>query len=109
MIFIKLFFISKNPEIKAEKKPVVADDWEEPLGKAPEDKPTPKTQAENKAFAPDSRENPPEIEEEEEKDPWVEDKQGNFVRQSELNQQEQNERVSTPKAKQQPKSNKKKK
>ena len=29
-----------TPEIKAEKKPV-ADDWEEPIGKTPEDKPTP--------------------------------------------------------------------
>jgi|TARA_B110000914_G_scaffold210038_1_gene208864 hypothetical protein len=42
-------------------------------------------------------------------DPWVEDEEGNFVRQSELNQQEQNERVSKPKAKQQHKSNNKKK
>lgn len=42
-------------------------------------------------------------------DPWVEDVDGNFVRQSELHQQEQNERISKPKAKQQPKSNKNKK
>ena len=97
-----------TPEINPKKAEV--DNLEESLSESPpQEKPTPKTQAENKAFAPDSRENPPEIEEEEEKDPWVEDKQGNFVRQSELNQQEQNERVSTPKAKQQPKSNKKKK
>ena len=96
-----------TPEINP--KEVVEDEWEEPIGKAPADKPTPKTQAENKAFAPDSRENPPEVEEEEKEDPWVEDKEGNFVRQSELNQQEQNERVSKPKAKQQPKSNKNKK
>jgi len=84
-----------TPEIKAEKKPV-ADDWEEPIGKTPEDKPTPKTQAENKTFAPDSRDNPPEVEEEDEEDPWVEDKQGNFVRQSEL-QGGKNEPVSKSK------------
>ncbi len=97
-----------TPEINPKKTEV--DNLEESLSESPyQEKPTPKTQAENKAFAPDSRENPPEIEEEEEEDPWVEDKQGNFVRQSELNQQEQNERVSKPKAKQQPKANKKKK
>ena len=45
-----------------------------------------------------------------EDDPWVEDKDGNFVRQSELNQQEQNERVSKPTSKKQsPKSQPKKK
>jgi len=85
-----------TPEITAERKPVVEDDWEEPIGKAPEDKPTPKTQAENKTFAPDSRDNPPEVEEEDEKDPWVEDKQGNFVRQSEL-QGDKNESIPKPK------------
>ena len=85
-----------TPEIKSEKKAVV-DDWEEPLSEsAPTDKPTPKTQAENKAFSPDSRENPPEAEADEEEDPWVEDKQGNFVRQSEL-QGGNNEPVSKPK------------
>ena len=83
-----------TPEINPKK--VVEDDWEEPIGKAPEDKPTPKTQAENKTFAPDSRDNPPEVEEEDEKDPWVEDKQGNFVRQSEL-QGGKNEPVSKSK------------
>ena len=96
-----------TPEIKAEKKPVVADDWEEPIGKAPEDKPTPKTQAENKAFAPDSRENPPEVEEEEKEDPWVEDKEGNFVRQSELHGSN-NESISKPKTSNKPKNKKKK-
>ena len=99
-----------TPEINPKKAEV--DNLEESLSESPpQEKPTPKTQAENKAFAPDSRENPPEIEEEEEKDPWVEDKQGNFVRQSELHQQEQNERISKPKTKHQsPKtSNKKKK
>ena len=83
-----------TPEIN--KAPIV-DDWEEPLSEsAAEDKPTPKTQAENKAFSPDSRENPPEAEADEEEDPWVEDKQGNFVRQSEL-QGDDNEPVSKPK------------
>jgi len=79
-----------TPEINSKKD--IVDDWEEPV----EEKSTPKTQAENKAFAPDSRENPPTVEEEEEEDPWVEDKQGNFVRQSEL-QGGNNESVSKPK------------
>ena len=83
-----------TPEINP--KAEVVDDWEEPISEsAPEDKPTPKTQAENKAFAPDSRDNPPEVEEEDEEDPWVEDKQGNFVRQSEL-QGANDESVSKP-------------
>jgi hypothetical protein len=84
-----------TPEINTKK--VVVDDWEEPLSEAEaKDKPTPKTQAENKAFSPDSRENPPEAEADEEEDPWVEDKQGNFVRQSEL-QGDNNESVSKSK------------
>jgi len=84
-----------TPEINP--KAEIKDDWEEPISEsAPEDKPTPKTQAENKAFAPDSRDNPPEVEEEDEEDPWVEDKQGNFVRQSEL-QGDKDESVSKPK------------
>ena len=95
-----------TPEINP-KEVVVADDWEEPIGKAPEDKPTPKTQAENKAFAPDSRENPPEVEEEEKEDPWVEDNQGNFVRQSELHGGN-NESISEPKTSNKPKNKKKK-
>jgi len=88
--------IKADDTLEINSKPI-EDDWEEPISKsAPEDKSTPKTQAENKAFAPDSRDNPPEVEEEEEEDPWVEDKQGNFVRQSEL-QGENDEPVSTPK------------
>jgi len=84
------------PEIKVQEveKPV-EDDWEEPTPK-----PTPAAVPQPKP-AETSPEPSKPSEPAKDDDPWVEDKDGNFVRQSELNQQEQNERVSKPKAKQQ--------
>ena len=70
-------------------------------------KPTPKpTPKETPKETPKPKDKKPHIQEID--DPWVEDADGNFVRQSEL-QQEQNERVSKPTTKKQsPKQSKKK-
>ena len=94
-----------NVPVQEVEKP--KDDWVEPI-------PTPTPAAIPQPIPAETSPEPtpppaPKPQPSQEEDPWVEDKDGNFVRQSELNQQEQNERVSTPKAKQQPKSNKKKK
>jgi outer membrane biosynthesis protein TonB len=91
---------AETPEVKPATTPEVkpaAMPSPEPVHK-PVPEPVPEPVKENKR---------PHIQEID--DPWVEDKDGNFVRRSELHQQEQNERVSKPKAKHQPKSNKKKK
>ena len=94
-----------NVTVQEVEKP--KDDWVEPIPTpTPAAIPQPKPAETSPEPAPPPAPKPQPSQEE---DPWVEDKDGNFVRQSELNQQEQNERVSTPKAKQQPKSNKKKK
>jgi outer membrane biosynthesis protein TonB len=96
-----------NVPVQEVEKP--KDDWVEPIptptpAAIPQPKPAETSPEPTPAPPPAPKPQPSQ-----EEDPWVEDKDGNFVRQSELNQQEQNERVSTPKAKQQPKSNKKKK
>lgn len=75
----------QNTRVQEVEKPM-EDDWVEPT--PPPAEPQPKAV--------------------EEDDPWVEDKDGNFVRQSEL-KQEQDEPVSKPKAKQQATPTKKKK
>ena len=93
------------PEIKVQEveKPL-EDDWKEPVPK-----PTPAAVPQPKP-AETSPEPSKPSEPAKDDDPWVEDKDGNFVRQSELNQQEQNERVSKPTTKKQsPKSQPKKK
>ena len=69
------------------------DDWQEPTPKptpaaVPQPKPAETSPEPSKPSEPAKDDNP-----------WVEDKDGNFVRQSELNQQEQNERVSKSKSK----------
>jgi len=69
----------QNTRVQEVEKPM-EDDWVEPTPPPAQSKPKAKTV--------------------EEDDPWVEDKDGNFVRQSEL-KQEQDEPVSKPKAKQQ--------
>ena len=95
-----------NVPVQEVEKP--KDDWVEPI---PTPTPAAIPQPKPAETSPEPTPTPPapKPQPSQEEDPWVEDKDGNFVRQSELNQQEQNERVSTPKAKQQPKSNKKKK
>ena len=96
-----------NVPVQEVEKP--KDDWVEPI---PTPTPAAIPQPKPAETSPEPTPTPPPApkpQPSQEEDPWVEDKDGNFVRQSELNQQEQNERVSTPKAKQQPKSNKKKK
>lgn len=94
-----------NVTVQEVEKP--KDDWVEPI---PTPTPAAIPQPKPAETSPEPTPPPaPKPQPSQEEDPWVEDKDGNFVRQSELNQQEQNERVSTPKAKQQPKSNKKKK
>ena len=94
-----------NVPVQEVEKP--KDDWVEPI---PTPTPAAIPQPKPAETSPEPTPPPaPKPQPSQEEDPWVEDKDGNFVRQSELNQQEQNERVSTPKAKQQPKSNKKKK
>ena len=82
------------PEIKVQEveKPL-EDDWKEPVPK-----PTPAAVPQPKP-AETSPEPSKPSEPAKDDDPWVEDKDGNFVRQSELNQQEQNERVSKSKSK----------
>ena len=94
-----------NVPVQEVEKP--KDDWVEPI---PTPTPAAIPQPKPAETSPEPTPPPaPKPQPSQEEDPWVEDKDGNFVRHSELNQQEQNERVSTPKAKQQPKSNKKKK
>ena len=96
------------------------DDWVEPTptptpAAVPQPKPAEATPEPPKPTpppkpAPKPVEQAPKPTVSQEEDPWVEDKDGNFVRQSELNQQEQNERVSKPTTKKQsPKSQPKKK
>jgi hypothetical protein len=91
------------PEIKVQEveKPL-EDDWKEPVPK-----PTPAAVPQPKP-AETSPEPSKPSEPAKDDDPWVEDKDGNFVRQSELNQQEQNERVSKPTTKKQQPAKKKK-
>ncbi len=96
------------PEIKVQEveKPM-EDDWKEPVPKptpaaVPQPKPAEATPEPPKPV-PTPKPAPSQ-----EDDPWVEDKDGNFVRQSELNQQEQNERVSKPTSKKQQPAKKKK-
>mgnify|MGYP001560440990 CR=1 FL=1 len=96
-----------NVQVQEVEKP--KDDWVEPTPKptpaaVPQPKPAEATPEPPKPV-PTPKPAPSQ-----EDDPWVEDKDGNFVRQSELNQQEQNERVSKPTSKKQsPKSQPKKK
>jgi len=80
------------------------DDWVEPTptptpAAVPQPKPAEATPEPPKPTPPPKPAPKPAVSQEE--DPWVEDKDGNFVRQSELNQQEQNERVSKPTTKKQ--------
>jgi hypothetical protein len=91
------------PEIKVQEveKPL-EDDWKEPT-------PTPTPAAVPKPKPAETSPEPSKPSEPaKDDDPWVEDKDGNFVRQSELNQQEQNERVSKPTTKKQQPAKKKK-
>lgn len=98
----------KETRVQEVEKPL-EDDWQEPTPKptpaaVPQPKPAEATPEPPKP-TPEPKPAPSQ-----EDDPWVEDKDGNFVRQSELNQQEQNERVSKPTSKKQsPKSQPKKK
>jgi outer membrane biosynthesis protein TonB len=99
------------PNVKVQEIEKPKDDWVEPIptptpAAIPQPKPAEASPEPSKPTpAPEPKPQPSQ-----EEDPWVEDKDGNFVRQSELHQQEQNERVSKPKAKHHPKtSNKKKK
>lgn len=87
----------------------VEDDWQEPTPTpTPAAVPQPKPAEANPE--PPKPTPAPKPAPSQEDDPWVEDKDGNFVRQSELNQQEQNERVSKPTSKKQsPKPQSKKK
>jgi len=96
-----------NVQVQEVEKP--KDDWVEPTPKpTPAAVPQP-TPAEATPEPPKPVPTPKPAPSQED-DPWVEDKDGNFVRQSELNQQEQNERVSKPTSKKQsPKSQPKKK
>jgi len=96
-----------NVQVQEVEKP--KDDWVEPTPKpTPAAVPQP-TPAEVTPEPPKPVPTPKPAPSQED-DPWVEDKDGNFVRQSELNQQEQNERVSKPTSKKQsPKSQPKKK
>ena len=97
-----------NVQVQEVEKP--KDDWVEPTPKptpaaVPQPTPAEATPEPPKPVPPTPKPAPSQ-----EDDPWVEDKDGNFVRQSELNQQEQNERVSKPTSKKQsPKSQPKKK
>ena len=97
-----------NVQVQEVEKP--KDDWVEPTPKptpaaVPQPTPAEATPEPPKPVPPTPKPAPSQ-----EDDPWVEDKDGNFVRQSELNQQEQNERVSKPTSKKQsPKPQSKKK
>jgi len=85
-----------NVQVQEVEKP--KDDWVEPTPKpTPAAVPQP-TPAEATPEPPKPVPTPKPAPSQED-DPWVEDKDGNFVRQSELNQQEQNERVSKSKSK----------
>ena len=85
-----------NVQVQEVEKP--KDDWVEPTPKpTPAAVPQP-TPAEATPEPPKPVPTPKPAPSQED-DPWVEDKDGNFVRQSELNQQEQNERVSKPTSK----------
>tara|TARA_R110002074_G_scaffold346749_1_gene517094 strand:- start:1575 stop:2099 length:525 start_codon:yes stop_codon:yes gene_type:complete len=87
-----------NVQVQEVEKP--KDDWVEPTPKpTPAAVPQP-TPAEATPEPPKPVPTPKPAPSQED-DPWVEDKDGNFVRQSELNQQEQNERVSKPTSKKQ--------
>ena len=95
-----------NVKVQEIEKPT-DDDWVEPTPKptpaaVPQPKPA-ETSPEPSKPTPAPKPAPSQ-----EDDPWVEDKDGNFVRQSELNQQEQNERVSKPTSKKQQSAKKKK-
>ena len=101
------------PNVKVQEVEKPKDDWVEPTptptpAAVPQPKPAEATPEPPKPTPPPKPAPKPAVSQEE--DPWVEDKDGNFVRQSELNQQEQNERVSKPTTKKQsPKSQPKKK
>jgi hypothetical protein len=88
-----------NTRVQEIEKPV-EDDWQEPTPTpTPAAVPQPKpAEANPEPPKPTPKPKPAPSQED---DPWVEDKDGNFVRQSELNQQEQNERVSKPTSKKQ--------
>ena len=95
-----------NVKVQEIEKPT-DDDWVEPTPKptpaaVPQPKPA-ETSPEPSKPTPAPKPAPSQ-----EDDPWVEDKDGNFVRHSELNQQEQNERVSKPTSKKQQSAKKKK-
>lgn len=95
-----------NVKVQEIEKPT-DDDWVEPTPKpTPAAVPQPKP-AETSPEPPKPTPAPKPAPSQED-DPWVEDKDGNFVRQSELNQQEQNERVSKPTSKKQQSAKKKK-
>jgi len=100
------------PNVKVQEVEKPKDDWVEPTptptpAAVPQPKPAEATPEPPKPTPPPKPAPKPVVSQEE--DPWVEDKDGNFVRQSELNQQEQNERVSKPTTKKQsPKQSKKK-
>jgi len=89
-----------TPEIAKAPEQPLEDDWQEPTPTpTPAAIPQPKP-AEATPETPKPEPKPePKPAPSQEDDPWVEDKDGNFVRQSELNQQEQNERVSKPTSK----------
>ena len=94
----------QTTRVQEVEKPV-EDDWVEPTptptpAAVPQPKPAEATPEPPKPTPPPKPAPKPDVTQEE--DPWVEDKDGNFVRQSELNQQEQNERVSKPTSKKQP-------
>jgi len=96
-----------NVQVQEVEKP--KDDWVEPTPK-PTPAAVPQPTPEEATPEPPKPVPTPKPAPSQEDDPWVEDKDGNFVRQSELNQQEQNERVSKPTSKKQsPKSQPKKK
>ena len=87
-----------TPEIGQAIEQPLEDDWQEPIptptpAAIPQPKPAEATPPPMEP-APEPKPAPSQ-----EDDAWVEDKDGNFVRQSELNQQEQNERVSKPTSK----------
>ena len=90
-----------TPEITKAPEQPLEDDWQEPTptptpAAIPQPKPAEAT-PETPKPVPEPEPKPAPSQED---DPWVEDKDGNFVRQSEL-KQEQDEPVSKPKAKQQ--------
>ena len=97
------------PNVKVQEVEKPKDDWVEPTptptpAAVPQPKPAEATPEPPKPTPPPE----PKPQPSQEEDPWVEDADGNFVRRSTL-KEGNNERVSQPKAKQQPNSNKKKK